>query len=737
MKKTLLSLLLAISSGVAFAQWTQLPTEGGSIKDMITVPSGILLATEGGVFKSIDGGNTWAYSSNGLFAATSAISCGQFANTSTAYFVQTNNGIAKTTDNGTTWVAVGNTGMPTNSGNYSGLVSVSNKLYVCRYTAMNTYQIFTSITDGATWTAGATINSNSNNNSPKLFNVGGTIYVTLQDSIFTTTTGASLTAMSTTGFPVTGDQIGSLVGDSKYLYAGFENDGGSFLRYDMGTSIWESTTSGIPAFRFSAGPHLINNILYVSVLTTSMTLQTYTSSTQGATWNQITLPGLTKDFVEKIYSLGGSKMLLYNPVDELNTSTDNGSTWTQHITGFKAEVFRDTRGLTYSNGNLIASQDLSIVRSTNGGMDWVSANSGMPTTLFFNYSLYNANNTIYSSFMDLNGRYLYKSTDGAVSWKAATTPPGTNDIRFFGHSNTALFLRVGSAYYSSKDAGGSWTDITANLNVSYNYDIPFVSDGKNVYVLGKNGSTSQIFTSNNDGGTWNTVSMTGIPSPNGYIADNLFVSEGTLMSLWADFSSFPSTYKMCTYTGTDWTSVTVSGLPQNIVNTCTNCGGNYYDTGKWFSNASNLYFMTNQGLFYSTDKGATFNAYSSGFYPGVNVSRLASDGVKLFAGTEGNSIWSVTPPLGINGYSKSESLFDIYPNPAVDHVMVTYNADTIDATSKLIVTNMLGAIIQEVNLPARSNQMELSTSNLKSGIYFYTMTSNSKKSVTKKIVISK
>lgn len=736
MKKTLLSFLFTASSCVAFAQWAQLPGEGGEINDLVNTPGGILLATEGGIFKSIDSGNNWTYSSNGLFAADSSISAMEFASTSTALFVQTNGGIAKTIDNGATWLSAGNTGMPTNSGNFTGLISVGNKLYTCIYTNMNTYQIFTSVNDGLTWTGGA--NVYSNNDRPRLFNVGGTVYVTKTDSIFTTATGASLSNMSYTGFPTTGRMIEVLNGDATYMYAGFRDGGGSIYRYDIANTTWGPITSGLPSFVFSTGPFLVNNTLYTSVLTMSMTLETYTSATQGNTWTLTSLTGMTKNFIDGIYPIGGSNFLVVNPIDGINISTDNGSTWTQHMSGFKAEAFRDGRTITYSNGNLVVTKDLGIAKSSDGGTNWLAANTGMPSTLFFNFSLYNANNTLYTSFMDLAGGYLYKSTDGANTWTAATLPAGANEISFFGHSNTAVFVqnRNNNTFHRSTDNGGSWTDITGNLNPAYNYYTQFISDGINTYVVGSTGgSGSQIFKSTDDGATWNPISMTGIPPyPNGYIADNLFMAGGNLMSMWVDYSTFPSVYKMCTFTGTNWTSVTVSGLPQYLVNSCMNCNNGGIS---WYYNASTIYYMTNRGLFSSSDNGATFNSFNSGLYPGVNIARLTSDGVSLYAGTEGNSIWKTAMPVGLKSIVRAESSIDVYPNPASNSVTVSYTKEVVDATSKLIITDMLGAIVQEVSLLTGTTQTEISTSNLKSGIYFYTVSSSSKKSETRKLIISK
>jgi len=733
MKKTLFSFLLVTGSCAAFAQWTQIPKEGGALRDVIVTPGGILAATEGGVYKSTNTATSWTYSSNGLFTADSSIACSQFAQTSTAYFVASNNGIAKTTDDGATWVSAGNAGITGSGGSFTGLVAVGNKLYTCKNVNMNTYQIFTSTNDGANWTPGA--NVFSSNNYPKLFSIGGTVYVTKTDSVFSTATGATLSALSYSNFPVTGNQFGFLYGDANYLYAGFDDGGSGLYRFNIAGNTWQTMSSGISPFAFSAGPFLVNNTLYASVLTFSMTLESYKSTDQGTTWTPYTLSGMTKNFIQNLYSLGGTNMLAYNPIDQLNTSSNSGSTWTQHVTGFKADMYKDQNNLTYANGNLIATENLSLIYSGNSGTSWTTATGGLPTTLHFNNKLYNANNTVYTSFQDLAGTYLYKSTDGALTWTASTLPAGVNDHSFWGHSNTALYIRTQSNLYRSTTGGASWTDITANLTPSYNFGSQFVNDGANTYAVATSTAGYQIFKSTDDGSTWTPLSMVGIPN-NSYLGDNIFMNGGTLMSLWADYSAFPATYKMCTYTGTNWTAVTSTGLPPNVFNTCMNCN-NYSDGSKYFIQGTDLYYMTVKGLFKSADNGATFTSFDTGFYPGVITSRMATDGTKLFAGTEGNSIWIYAIPTGLTTNTKLNEGVAVYPNPASSQITISYNEEVANANSKVIITDMLGALVQEVSLPGAANKVEISTAKLNGGIYFYTIIAGSKKSTTQKLVIAK
>jgi len=50
---------------------------------------------------------------------------------------------------------------------------------------------------------------------------------------------------------------------------------------------------------------------------------------------------------------------------------------------------------------------------------------------------------------------------------------------------------------------------------------------------------------------------------------------------------------------------------------------------------------------------------------------------------------------------------------------------------------MLGAVVKEVVLPFGQSQIEVSTDNLRSGVYFYSINNGVKNSQTQKLIISK
>lgn len=87
-------------------------------------------------------------------------------------------------------------------------------------------------------------------------------------------------------------------------------------------------------------------------------------------------------------------------------------------------------------------------------------------------------------------------------------------------------------------------------------------------------------------------------------------------------------------------------------------------------------------------------------------------------------------PLSQKEVAKPE--LSVYPNPADDFLRVQYEV-TKDASFELI--NLVGAKVYSTRLDAQSTEMELDLSNLNPGVYFYTLKSEGKVVISRKLVI--
>ena len=145
----LLVLLVAGKFVVAQSGWEQVYTGSNQfLRDMVFVPgpdglwqTGWVIAFEGDILKTTDGGDTWTTLSQNISTSLSAIS---FADQDTGYICTLDNKIIKTTDGGTTWTTV-----------YNGSVNFDKIQFKDGHNgvALGTQKLYTS-DGGATWSTG-------------------------------------------------------------------------------------------------------------------------------------------------------------------------------------------------------------------------------------------------------------------------------------------------------------------------------------------------------------------------------------------------------------------------------------------------------------------------------------------------------------------------------------------------------------------------------------------------------
>jgi hypothetical protein len=78
---------------------------------------------------------------------------------------------------------------------------------------------------------------------------------------------------------------------------------------------------------------------------------------------------------------------------------------------------------------------------------------------------------------------------------------------------------------------------------------------------------------------------------------------------------------------------------------------------------------------------------------------------------------------------------NVYPNPADDVISFDYTIYDLQVHAKIAVRNVLGVIVGEYDLSAHGSRIEIDASQLPAGVYFYTLSVNSKNVATKKFLI--
>jgi hypothetical protein len=90
-------------------------------------------------------------------------------------------------------------------------------------------------------------------------------------------------------------------------------------------------------------------------------------------------------------------------------------------------------------------------------------------------------------------------------------------------------------------------------------------------------------------------------------------------------------------------------------------------------------------------------------------------------------------PLAVNNSTGGLLLSQAYPNPASEKVSFDFNIPS--GSGKIIIRNILGSVVREMDLGQATGKVQISTAELPDGIYFYTLNLSGKPQVTRKLVI--
>lgn len=91
--------------------------------------------------------------------------------------------------------------------------------------------------------------------------------------------------------------------------------------------------------------------------------------------------------------------------------------------------------------------------------------------------------------------------------------------------------------------------------------------------------------------------------------------------------------------------------------------------------------------------------------------------------------------VGINEIPTRPVITNAYPNPADGVTSIVYNLNATKE-AKLVIYNLLGSVVKEMKLTEKQNTVFISTTDLKSGIYFYSLVADGKAVSTRKLIVA-
>jgi uncharacterized repeat protein (TIGR03803 family) len=572
-------------------------------------------------------------------------------------------GIYKTTNGGTSW-AQSNAGLTDHVVDALWL-DQSNPNTILAGT--NTLGIFISTNAGATWKLEEQFGATT-----AFLQVGTTLYASTAEGIASSSnSGTSWSIAEPTTSPVR-----ALAAGGGLIYAGLDN--GQVLVYSSGTWTTTTPTTDATAWSIAVNPGNPQNAFVVDWNGyTSPSL--YVTQNAGSNWATVTsttnCPSSVNNAPAQVVAWDFDNGILYAGCDfYMSQSLDNGNTWTQ-ITGANWDVRLIVTDFASLPGNLAAGTDQGLYLSKNQGSTWQSINGNITSSILFALAVKGA--TILTAAQDFSPISTF---DGGKTWSnlesgAAVGEAGTVVINP-GNTKYAYFFTTSGFYYST-NGGQTFTFDSALPSAQFpqtagNGDLVAVDtqNPSTVYVA----AVSGVYKSTNWGISWTLQStwpsqpvMVGVDPAN---SNNIFVGQqnGTLMISHNGGTTWTASSLACTNCGSPVSLavdpsnsqnmlIGMSLAPSNIL-VSTNGGSSFVKTFPIPTSAvstnlcqagavPHLHFdpsgsgivaaATNSGAYTSSNLGTTWSNISANAVPYAFTDLVWSGGY-LYASTCGEGV---------------------------------------------------------------------------------------------------
>jgi photosystem II stability/assembly factor-like uncharacterized protein len=685
----LLSLtILLFSPEPSSAQWTRTAgPEGGRVSEMITTPTSVIVALEGGsMYRSTNSGTSWTLADNGL--GTVRGEYGGIVRVGGTLFAATSEtGLYRSTNDGLSWVT-SNNGLTGGAIWVTAITSLADTLVI----ATSGGVMYRSTNGGALWTI-----SNAGMPPDTMFGALGTAGTTMfagsdeGGGVFASTDGGRNWFRSSSGLAGQGQNVLCFASTGSTIIAGTRS--GAYRSTDNGAH-WALCSTGLTSTAvstlFAWGADLFAGTYGNNV---------YRSTNAGVDWART--PGKLGNPNVRALTAVGSLLLAgtYGPGTVYRTS-DLGTTWTAVGSGITCE---GVPALAVHAGKIVAVSFDGLMLSSNQGAVWAPADTSFQSTSA--YSVLSRGSDI---FVGTTGKGIYRSTDGAATWFSAGTALNGNARTVWSMTSDGgtVYAGTSSGAYRSTNDGGAWVQATMGIPDSVIRRV-FARDGT---LLA--GTFSSLHRSTDAGSNW-TPSTVGLPQ---YFQPEAFAVADSFMFV----ATYSGVYRTSDR-GVSWTDASV-GLPSAP------------DVRSLFTYQlplpeAKLLFagLGNGGVYVSANRGLSWFDAGAGLAGGVEVLSLAGDPTRLYAGTYAHSLWSrpiaemIVAVRAENGMPEKFELLQNYPNPFNPLTVIGYRLPVV-SDIRLVVFDLLGrevSVLAEGRMDAGAHEVEFDASALPSGVYFY------------------
>jgi len=636
-KVLIISLLVLLITGQARTAaagtdaWTSNGPDGGSIFTLAIDPlitTTLYAGSQGGVFKSTNGGENWGAVNVGLTASTIFDLAIDPVAPSTIYAGTWDGGVFKSTDGGGNWSTI-------NTGLYVSIIhdlAIDPMTSSTLYAGTNDAGIFKTTNGGESW---STVNTGLTALTVQVLAIDPvtptTLYAgTYDGGIFKSTDGGGNWNAVNTGLAVANTYVHALAIDpvtTTTIYAGMS--GGVFKSTNSGGN-WSAINTDL-ASHTTVRALAIDPVTPTTIYAGTFGNGVFKSTNGGGNWNAVDT-GLIKihDNASIVYSIA---------IDPSMSTALYAGTW--------------------AGG---------IFKSNNGGEYWEAINAGLNASTVPTLVIDPATPT--TLFAGTIGGGVFKSTNGSGTWNAVNTGLTSNWVNvLIIDPSTPTTLYAGtydSGVFKSTNGGESWNPV--NIGLTDTYVLTLTIDPVTPKILYAGTILGGIFKTTNGGEDWSVISegVTGTDvrvlvvdpvTPTtiyaGTWGDGVFKSANGGENWIAINADLVSTYVQALVIDPAIPTALYAGTNHGGVFKSTDGGENWsaINTGLTDSDVQTLaifpttpatiYAGTRRdGIFKSTDGGENWSAVNTGL-TAMNIQALVIDPSTptiLFAGTEGGGV---------------------------------------------------------------------------------------------------